>query len=241
MAADKIQPLSGPTAQPEPQLLPLAGGGVFSQNRMLQPQHFSCFSPKKYWNWIFKLSSVAERIYYFSRLIITVFLLHWYIIISFRNTRKGKNFPKAILNVKFIHYNRTLFLLQTALGNSSQLSLCQDTISSEVHWVSLEDTLKDTTLKLIIHKTKKKAQPHLLKVRRCSYFKKMKIKSMLLLIMLWHFDKSLSPESSHPLWRGCRKRNFRAKSSRFAYALGEHQPRSTCKYSSIRNTMNTSD
>lgn len=110
MAADKIEPLSSPTAQPKPQLLLLAEGRVFSQNQMLQPQHFSYFSPKKYWNWILKLPTVAEGIHYFSRLIITIFFLHWYIIISFRNTQKGENFPKAVLNIKSIHYNTTLFI-----------------------------------------------------------------------------------------------------------------------------------
>lgn len=106
--AHKIQLLSVLTAQPEAQLLLLAVGRMFSQKQMLQPQHFACFSPNKYWNRTVRLPGVAEEIHYFSRLIITIFFLHWSIIISFRNTQKGNNFSKAVLNIKSIHHNRTL-------------------------------------------------------------------------------------------------------------------------------------
>lgn len=84
-------------------------------------------------------------------------------------------------------------------------------------------------------------QKHLLKVLRCSYFRNMKIISTLLLITLWHFDNSLSPESSRPPWSGCQKSNFRAKSSCVAYALGRNQPWRTWQIFSIRNRVITLD
>lgn len=76
MAADKIQSVSSLTTQPEPQLLPLAGGRVFIQNQMLQPQYFSYFPPNKYWNQIFRLPGVAEGIHFLVDYIITIFLLY---------------------------------------------------------------------------------------------------------------------------------------------------------------------